>query len=119
MEGKSIPDSAVTASTVYSGTHHRYLPSEGRLRNTRDTSVFERSGCWAPSSSSNCYLQVDLGRVMLVTKVATQGNEWTPANEYVSTYAVAYSLDNTNWQDYEEENTLKVSFFLPFKFKDR
>ena len=63
---------------------------------------------WIPSSNNNKndYLQIDLGSVCVVCAVATQGNP--SANDWTETYKIKTSLDNVNWQWYQENNTVKV-----------
>ncbi|XP_067027504.1 receptor-type tyrosine-protein phosphatase S-like isoform X3 [Acropora muricata] len=62
---------------------------------------------WIPSSNNNNndYLQIDLGSVYVVCAVATQGNP--SANDWTETYKIETSLDNVNWQWYQENNTVK------------
>ena len=63
---------------------------------------------WIPSSNNNNsdYLQIDLGSVYVVCAVATQGNP--SADDWTKTYKIRTSLDNVNWQWYQESNTVKV-----------
>ena len=63
---------------------------------------------WIPISNNNNndYLQIDLGSVYVVCNVATQGNP--SANDWTKTYKIKTSLDNVNWQWYQENNMVKV-----------
>ena len=63
---------------------------------------------WIPSrnNNNNDYLQIDLGSVYVVCAVATQGNP--SANDWTETYKIETSLDNVNWQWYQENNAVKV-----------
>ena len=63
-----IPDARMTASTFYD-TY--YYPYYGRLHENR------RKGAWCAKTPSDRtdYLQVDLGTVLYVCAVATQGNK--------------------------------------------
>ena len=63
---------------------------------------------WIPSGNSNIndYLQIDLGSVYVVCAVATQGNP--SADDWTKTYKIKTSLDNVNWQWYQESNLVKV-----------
>ena len=76
-----------------------FEPSKGRLNG---------GGAWRPSSnnSDDEYLQIDLGSVYFVCAVATQGNP--NADEWTKTYKIETSLDNVNWDMYQENNTVKV-----------
>ena len=49
-------------------------------------------GAWSPSSwELGQWIQVDLGNITVVTKIATQGRQ--RAQEWVSQYKVSYSFD--------------------------
>ena len=63
---------------------------------------------WIPSSNNNNsdYLQIDLGSVYVVCAVASQGNP--SADDWTETYKIETSLDNVNWQWYQENSTVKV-----------
>ncbi|EDO33782.1 predicted protein, partial [Nematostella vectensis] len=94
----SIPDSSITASSHYSAS---FSPYYGRLNN--QTVGGKHVGALAAKiKSKDEYLQVDLGRVTLVTHVATQGRDDFP--EWVNMYTVNYSLTGDQWQSYEDEN---------------
>ena len=72
------------------------------------------ASAWIPSSNNNNndYLQIDLGSVYVVCAVATQGNP--SANDWTETYKIKTSLDNLNWQWYQENNTDKVCMVRPW-----
>ncbi|XP_068725970.1 receptor-type tyrosine-protein phosphatase S-like isoform X4 [Montipora capricornis] len=76
-----------------------FLPSKGRLNG---------ASAWIPSSTNNNndYLQIDLGSVYFVCAVATQGNP--SADDWTKTYKIETSLDNVNWQMYQENNVVKI-----------
>jgi hypothetical protein len=58
-------------------------------------------GAWAAgSTSAGEYLQVDLGSVKMITKLATQGRP-SMYDEWVTEYTVSYSNDTNNWKNYE------------------
>ena len=84
-----------SASSSSSGSH----ASNGRLNG---------GSAWIPSSNNNNndFLQIDLGSVYVVCAVATQGNP--SADDWTETYKIKTSLDNVNWQWYQENNTVKV-----------
>ena len=90
-----IYDPRFSASSSLSGSP----PSNGRLNG---------ASAWIPSSNNNNndYLQIDLGSVYVVCAVATQGNP--SANDWTKTYKIETSLDNVNWQWYQENNAAKV-----------
>jgi hypothetical protein len=95
MEDGRIPESAISASSE----NITIVPAKyGRLRSRN----------WTSSDTFGDYLQVDLGKVMIVTKLATQGCDWLSPVSYVEKYSVEYSIDNTTWVDYKHNGT-KVS----------
>ena len=98
MENGKIPDSAITASTHYSPS---YAPSRGRLNSPTSWSVSDQPG---PQS----WLQVDLGRIMAVKKIATQGRRHV--TNWVISYEISSSADRFDWVLYEENGIVKVSF---------
>lgn len=93
LEDKRISDGAFTASNSYD-QHHR--PSLGRLNllgNGKDV------GAWCPRVK-NQWLQIDLGDITAVTKVATQGRYNT--EDRVRTYKLSYSVDGIHWTWYKQ-----------------
>ena len=90
-----IYDQRFSASSSLSSSR----ASNGRLRG---------GSAWIPSSNNNNsdYLQIDLGSVYVVCAVATQGNP--SAHDWTKTYKIKTSLDNVNWQWYQENNAVKV-----------
>lgn len=99
---KKIPDSRMTASTVYSSG---YQPYYGRVNTTRGTR-------WCPKTTSDRtdYLQVDMGAVHTVCEVATQTLN---TGEYTKTYYVRVSVDGVTWnKTYQENKAEKVNYNL-------
>ena len=95
MESGAIKDSQITASSTYLS----YEPSNGRLRRAR--------GWAADSLDQNQWLQIDLGSVKLVQKVATQGDGGY--SNYVTSYKLSYSSDGSRWTEYGEDGKIMVS----------
>ena len=101
MNSVGVLDSSIiygqrfSASSSLSSSH----ASNGRLNGR---------SAWIPSSNNNYndYLQIDLGSVYTVCAVATQGNP--SADDWTETYKIKSSLDNVNWQWYQENNIVKV-----------
>ena len=89
----------MTASTVY-GTI--VSPYYGRLHANRGR------GGWCPRNRSDRtdYLQVDMGAMLSVCAVATQGQKmfdfWT------TSYKLQLSTDGVTWNAYKETSTAKV-----------
>ena len=93
-----IPDARMTASSF-----HRpdYDPYYGRLHENRGR------GAWCPKTSSDRtdYLQVDLGTVLDVCALATQGNQ--KEGQLTTTYKVHMSTDGINWNTYKEKKNIE------------
>ncbi|KAL9978631.1 hypothetical protein ACROYT_G016168 [Oculina patagonica] len=101
LEDKRIPDSALTASDSYDNRHR---PSLARLNILYDNTHI---GAWCPKyKSTNQWLQIDLGEITAVTKVATQGRYNT--EDRVTTYTLSYSVDGTHWTGYKQRAVEKV-----------
>ncbi|XP_048587363.1 retinoschisin-like [Nematostella vectensis] len=99
MEDGRIPDSSITASSSWNSG---LSPHYGRLNNQLVRG--QHSGAWAARNlRTGEYLQVDLGRVMWVTHVATQGRP-QGSSQWVTEYSVEYSLTGDQWQSYQDEN---------------
>lgn len=86
-----IPDASLTVSSkisIFSG-------SQARLRNSKAWS--------AEKYDKNAYIRVDLGKIVLIRGVATQGFNQENYNEYsgrVTHYKVSYSYDEQAWFNY-------------------
>lgn len=104
MEDGSIPDAALSASSSYGASDDPNARAKlGRL----NRSILPC--CWAPSSlSAGQFLQVDLGQVKIVTKVATQGR-YGDQVKYVTKYTIRWSMDGQTWQDHKENDVVKVT----------
>ena len=101
LEDKRISDSAFTASGSYDNSHR---PSLARLNLLSDG---KHNGAWCPKlKSSNQWLQIDLGEITAVTKVATQGRYNT--EDRVKTYKLSYSVDGIHWTWYKQRAVHKV-----------
>ncbi|CAH3185353.1 unnamed protein product, partial [Porites lobata] len=90
----AIPDNSFSASTHRSGNE----ASKGRLNG---------NGAWSPSGNSddNDYLQIDLKDQFFICAVATQGSS---ANHWTKKYKLRYSVDNSTWLTYQENDTDKI-----------
>jgi len=101
MEDRRIPDIAISASSSVNSSHG---PSNARLNflnKGRDVSA------WCPKTSSgNHWLQIDLGEITAVTKVATQGRY--NSEDRVTTYTLSYSVDGKHWAGYKQRGIDKV-----------
>ena len=100
MESGLLPNSAITASSVY-GTPNRHGAWLARLNNVRN------SGAWsAASNKAGQWLQIDLGEERLLTNFATQGRPSSP--QWVTSYKIMFSLDSVKWEEYKENGVVKV-----------
>ena len=97
MEDRSIPDSAITASSWLNG---RY-PKLGRLVSSTGYFNFK---FWSAKYEMDEYLQVDLGRVLFVTKVASQGGY----SSWVKSYSLSYGFNATIFKDFTTNAGLPV-----------
>lgn len=101
MESGKIPDDAITASSFYDD---RYQPYYARLRKVDEKCTWEPPKC----CKSNTWLQVDLGKLAIVTGIATQGNCYSSPTEWAKSYSVSYSKDGSNWEYFQEAGGVKV-----------
>ena len=91
----AFPDNSFSASTHRSGNE----AYKGHLNG---------NGTWSPSGNNdaNDYLQIDLKDQFFVCAVATQGS---PSHDHWTTkYKLLYSLDNSTWHTYQENDVEKV-----------
>lgn len=100
QDSSVIPDSAFGASSEYGGKKLRQL-ARLHLKNNWVGGHY-RLGDW---------VQVDLGNIVLVTKIATQGSYWNNRN-YIKKYSIKKSFDGQLWEDYEEEGSVKVIIII-------
>jgi hypothetical protein len=97
MEDGSILDSQITESS-YAQQNPVHAGRGARLNNQKISGV--TAGVWAAGSkSAGEYLQVDLGSVKMITKLATQGRPGY--GQRVTEYTVSYSNDTDNWKNFE------------------
>ncbi|KAM7445072.1 hypothetical protein ABFA07_006448 [Porites harrisoni] len=102
MENDLLPNSAITASSVWlSPAGHESW--RARLNNVPNG----HAGCWAAGNNKvGEWLQIDLRKERLLTKLATQGR---PASDQrVTSYNLWFSSDNVKWEEYKENGVVKV-----------
>ena len=93
---------------MVSPTTQVYMPGNGRLNFHL---IPGRVGAWAAGNlRENSWFQVDFGRFVKVTMVATQGRQDTL--QWVTKYRLSYSYDGNFFQDYKEGGYVKVIFTL-------
>ena len=89
----------MTASSLYD---KRFYPYYGRLHENRGWGGW----CLRTETDRTDYLQVDMGTMLSVCAVATQGEKrhW----EWTTSYKLHLSTDGVTWNVYEETSTAKV-----------
>ena len=106
-----INDSAITSSTEYSES---WGSAQARIRNKNGDG---HSNCWlAKSNNEYQWIQVDLGDIVKITKLATQGRE--DASQWVKSYTLSYSLNCGIFEPYNnnEVHVIRIKSFN-FSFK--
>lgn len=96
----TIPNAALKASTFFD---RGYQPYYGRLQESRG------KGGWCPYTESDRtdYLQVDMGTVLSVCAVATQGARYH-LHERTTSYKLHLSTNGVTWKTYKESNVEKA-----------
>ena len=109
MESGLLPNSAITASSVYrASTNRSWL---ARLNNVPNGEFW---GAWvAASNEAGQWLQIDLGEERLLTNFATQGRPSSP--QWVTSYTILFSSDSVKWEEYKENGVVKVRDAFFFK----
>ena len=95
----AISDARMTASTVFDT---RFYPYYGRLHENRGY------GGWCPKTVTDRtdYLQVDMGTMLSVCAVASQGKE--TYFQWTTSYTLYLSTDGVVWNADKETSTAKV-----------
>ncbi|XP_060117889.1 contactin-associated protein-like 5 [Heteronotia binoei] len=94
----SLPMTAFDSSSELSSNHR---PSFAKL-NRRDG-----AGGWSPmDSSTEQWLQVDLGERVEITGVATQGRYGS--SDWTTSYSLMFSDTGCNWKQYREEDIIWI-----------
>ena len=95
----AVSDARMTASTFKNVGNK---PHYGRFHESRG------KGAWCPATKTNRtdYLQVDMGTMLSVCAVATQGEKIN--HERTTSYKLHLSTDGVAWNAYKETSTAKV-----------
>ena len=100
LQNEIIPDSQFSASSSHVGEP----PSHARL-NMRNA--------WCTSFAANEWLQFDLGRVLAVQAITTQGRYGRTSNDMVSSYHVSYANSTSEkYHFFNESGQRKVILFF-------
>ncbi|XP_022799083.1 lactadherin-like [Stylophora pistillata] len=101
METRKIPDSDITASSVYD---YRCAPHYARLhRHVTSNSV---GGWCAKVIDPNQWLQVKFGQRVVIRRVATQGRQ--NYDQWVTSYSLRYSSDGLVFHHYQTNTNQTV-----------
>ena len=100
IESGNISDAAMMSSTILNASS---LPHFGRLRN-------QLGDCaWIPATAADnqsSWLQVDLGSLIKMSAVATQGS--CSGDQWTESFVITYSKNGEDWKHYGELGTIKV-----------
>ena len=108
MESGLLPNSAITASSVFGTSKHGAWLA--RLNNVPNGTFW---GSWsADLNEAGQWLQIDLGEERLLTNFATQGRPSSP--QWVTSYTILFSSDSVTWTEYSKNGVVKVcdAFFF-------
>ena len=98
LESYVIPDSQITASSMLSTNP----PHHGRLN-------FPNS--WCAASTVSQWLQIDLGRVLRVTRITTKGSYGRSSKDMVSVYLLSYANQSSSSFEFIQNGAVnKVCF---------
>ena len=86
-----LPNSALTASSVYANDFPNYGPQNSRLNEKTTFSNWS-----AGANDSNQWLQADLSKPAVIYSVATKGRA-VSYYQWVKEYRISYSLDGSTW----------------------
>ena len=112
MEAGIITNRAIKSSSVLG---HKNLARYGRLNMVEKPGV--HFGTWIPKyNDTHQWLQIDLGSVHFISKIATQGSPG--AEQWVTSYALNYSLDGVTFDEYRNNDKKTVIVeFIPHRDK--
>ena len=110
MESGAITDDQISASSQYSGAHGWV-----RARLNLGTDSKGNGGWSAKKSDANQWIQVDLGKIMIVKGVATQGR--TDYRQFVTKYNLKYSDDGQTFTDYKQEGKTSAKVITETTFQ--
>ena len=100
MKNGKIPNSAITATTVL----NQYYGTERARLDTAKSGSY--AGAWIPKSQDvGQWIQVDLGKITKITRLATQGRQ--DAGHWVKSYSISYSVEGGPFLPYNDN---QVSF---------
>lgn len=102
MQDGRVSKGMLTASSMY---NHYYGPWNARLHARNYGSI--RGGWVAKYRNRNQWIQIDLGVVTRVKRIATQGRY--DANQWVKSYTVSYSSGGSRFYPVKHGRRIKVT----------
>ena len=111
MENGTIQDSDITASSKYS---YYTGPEKARLHMKEMSDGTYRAG-WTPKTSDDRqWIEINLKKVVKITKIATQGgyynNNYYYSYGWVTSFSLSYRVnDEPNYHDYQKVRTWTLS----------
>ena len=107
MKSGKIPDSAITATTIY---NQYYGPQRARLNTVKSGSF---NGAWIPKTQDmGQWIQVNLGHITKITRIATQGRQ--DAAQWVKSYSITFSLEGGPFLPYNNNQVNKDKYHRLF-----
>ena len=106
METWKITNVSITASSILGDG---YEPQNARYNRHLE------KGAWCASENKvDEFIQVDLTRVHIISRIAVQEKLKTSSNDavgeaWVTKFVVAYGEDGSSWSEYLESSAVKVS----------
>lgn len=82
-----IKDNQLHSSSAFDNDFNTYGPHRARL----NISIWPRGYRSATDQLDNSWLKVDIGRIMVITGIATQGYGDVLVNEWLTAYILLYS----------------------------
>ena len=104
MEDGRVTKGMLTASSMY---NHYYAPWSARLQARNYGSL--RGGWIAKYRNTHQWLQIDLGILSRVKRIATQGRY--DANQWVKSYTLSYSNNGARFYPVKQGRNVKVVDF--------
>ena len=95
MKNGKVPSSAITATT---SLNQYFGPERARLDTVKSGSY---AGAWIPKSQDlGQWIQVDLGKITKITRLATQGRQ--DSGHWVKSYSITYSVEGGPFLPYND-----------------
>eukprot|EP00118_Oscarella_pearsei_P028832 m.3048 g.3048 ORF g.3048 m.3048 type:complete len:513 (+) comp9027_c0_seq1:429-1967(+) len=104
MTTGAIADHQIRSSSNYNSS---YNTRGSRLLSYDSRTI--RSGWCAKTADTRQWMQINFEKKKTITAVATQGR--ADADEWVTSYQIAYSTDGSNWIFYKDEESREPKMF--------